>query len=390
MNIEKMQHYLRDNNLDGWLLADFHARNNIAIEMLDISGMISRRWFYFIAAEGEPVALVHSIERDKFEHLPGRMIPFSGYMELEKMLADLLGSVKRIAMEYSPKNRLPYIGLVDAGTIEMIKELGLEIIPSSDLVANFKARMTPEQMAAHRIAARNVVEVKEAAHRFIADALKEGRTINEYDVSRFILEQFEKLDMETDHPPNCSIDANAGNPHYEPTAERSAEIKKGSLVLIDLWARLKHADGIYGDITWMAYAGTKEEIPQKYVEMFKVICAGRDAAVEFLRENIEKRPVFGAEVDNVCRKAITEAGLGELFTHRTGHSIHSEVHGPGPNIDNLEAEDSRQLQPGHLFSIEPGVYNNECGLRTEIDVMITHEGIEVTTLPLQTEIVPLL
>ena len=290
----------------------------------------------------------------------------------------------------SPKNRLPYIGLVDAGTIELVREIGLEIIPSSDLVANFQARMTSEQMAAHRIAAHNVVEVKVQAHEFISDALKNGRKVTEYDVCRFILDQFDKLDMEPSHPPNCSIDANAGNPHYEPTAECSAEIKKGSLVLIDLWAKLKHADGIYADITWMAYAGAKEEIPQKYTDLFNIIAAGRDAAVDFLRENIDKRIVYGAEVDDVCRKAITDAGQGEYFTHRTGHSIHSEVHGPGPNIDNLEAEDSRMLQEGHLFSIEPGIYTKEYGLRTEINVLISNEGTEVTTLPLQKEIVSLL
>lgn len=285
--------------------------------------------------------------------------------------------------------RLPYIGLVDYGTIELVKSFDIEIVSSADLVANFLARLSPEQMAAHRIAANNVIEIKDNAFNFIKEHLTAGKPVTEYHVASFVLDEFQKYDMVTIECPIVGVNGNAGNPHYEPTAEKSATIKKGDLVLLDLWGKMKHPHGVYADITWVAFAGTADEIPAQYRSLFNIVLKARDTAVAYLREHVDSRPVFGADVDDACRKVITDAGYGENFLSRTGHSIATEIHGPGPNIDNLETEDTRKLQMGHLFSVEPGIYLPDVGFRSEINVLIGHDGVEITTLPLQTEIVPL-
>lgn len=389
MDIKNIQAYLNEHELDGWLLSDFHARNNIAVELLHLDGIVTRRSFYFIPAKGEPTGIVHAIEQDKFSSLPGELITYSAYKLMEKELASCLEGHKRLVMEYSPMGRLPYIGLVDAGTIELVKSFGIEIVSSADLVANFQARLTPEQIATHRIAANNLFEIKENTFDFIKKALNDKRTINEYDVVQYILGQFKKYDMTTAHPPICAVDSNAGNPHYEPSKDKSSFLKKEQLILLDIWAKVIHPRGVYGDITWMAYIGTADDIPKKHKQLFGIIVNARDTAVDYLRKHIDKQPVYGSEVDDVCRKVIKDAGYGEYFIHRTGHSITSTEHGPGPNIDNLETEDRRKLQKGHLFSIEPGIYMPDCGFRTEIDVLINYNGAEVTTIPIQTEITPL-
>ena len=293
-------------------------------------------------------------------------------------------------MEYARHGRLPYIGLVDAGTIELIRSFGKEIVSSADLVANFQARLTPEQIATHRMAAHNIIQIKERAFDFISESLKSDTKITEFDVVQYIRKLFFEYDMESEDGPNCSVDAHAGDPHYEPTKENSAVIAKGQIILIDLWAKLKHSDGVFADITWMGYAGKRDEIPQKYVEIFQVLSDARDTAVDYLRTHIGSQPVYGSQVDDAVRKVIEKAGYGKYFTHRTGHSITDQIHGTGPNIDNLETEDTRKLQHGHLFSIEPGIYMDDCGFRTEIDVYIGHDGVEVHTLPYQTEILALL
>jgi len=389
MDITRVQQYLSDNKIDAWLLADFHGRNEIAVRAMGLSSHLTRRACYFIPARGGPVALVNPIEKSRFTHIAGEVRTYRGYRGLETELARLLKGLKKVAMEYSPLGRLPYIGLVDAGTIELVRSFGVEVVSSADLVAAFQARLSPARIDSHRRAAGLVNQTKDEAFAYIADELRAGRSITEYDVCRLITERFHSHGLIFDFAPNCSVDANAGDPHYEPTPEKSAPIKKGSLVLIDLWGRFDNADGVYADITWMAYAGPKAEIPKEYAEKFAVLTQARDAAVEFIKQNVSQRPLKGAEADDVCRAVIEKAGLGEYFTHRTGHSIGSNVHGDGPNIDNLETEDGRMLQPGHLFSIEPGVYTKDHGLRTEINCLITESGAEVTTQPLQQEIVAL-
>ena len=389
MDIAAIQDYLGEYELDGWLLADFHGRNTIAVNLLGLSGLVTRRSFYYLPAVGEPTAVVHAIEQDKFKDVPGRIITYSGYKTLEQELARLLAGAGRVAMEYAPMGRLPYIGLVDAGTVELIREFGVEVTSSANLVAYFQARLSVEQIAGHRIAAHNLIEIKDRAFRHIRESLDNNTRLTEHDVVQFILQQFEEYDMTTASAPICGVDGNAGNPHYEPPAEGSAEIRRGNLILIDLWAKLKQPGSVFGDITWMGFAGTREEIPGKYTDLFAVLTAARDAAIQFVRSNIETKPVRGAQVDDVCRKVIADAGYGQYFTHRTGHSITTDEHGPGPNIDNLETEDGRKLRKGHLFSIEPGIYMDDCGFRTEIDMLIGYDGAEVTTLPLQTEIMAL-
>lgn len=386
--LEDIQAYLQEHEIDGWLLADFHCRNDIAVAMLGLKGLVTRRSFYFIPSQGEPTALLHAIEADKFSGVSGEHILFSSYKRLEEQLRKILDGYNRIAMEYSPNGRLPYIGLVDAGTIELVRSFGCEIISSADLVANFQARLSPEQVAMHRIAAHNVIEVKEKAFGFIQESLADGKEITELDVINRIHALFEEYDMETEENPVCAVDANAGNPHYDPTTNPSP-ITMGQIILIDLWGKVKHDDGVYADITWMGYTGKRSEIPKRYVELFGYLAVARDRAVEFIRERIDSQPVHGSEVDDACREVIAKAGYGDAFKHRTGHSITSHIHGPGPNIDNLETEDQRRLQKGHLFSIEPGIYLDDCGFRSEIDALITPHGVEVTTLPLQTEILAL-
>lgn len=389
MDTVAIQSFLNEHDLDGWLLADFHGRNHIAVAIIDPPGPLMRRSFLYIPAEGRPVAIVQALEKSRYEHLDADLVVCIGYKELEAALKKTLGTGRRIAMEYSANGRLPYVSLVDAGTVEYVRDLGNEIVSSGDLVASFEARLSVEQIASHRMAARNLIEIKDKAFRFIAERVGSGKELCEYDVVSFVQSCFDDYDMETAFGPNCSVGANAGNPHYEPAPDGSAAIGRGRIVLLDLWAKLNTPRAVYGDITWMAFTGAKSEVPSAAAEMFGIIAKARDAAVGFLRENIDRRPVFGWEVDDVCRKVITAAGYGEQFIHRTGHSITTSEHGPGPNIDNLETEDQRRLQKGHLFSIEPGIYTAEIGLRTEIDALISHEGLEVTTLPLQTEIVPL-
>ena len=387
--IKEIQAHLVKQELDGWLMADFQGRNDVAAAFLNFPEHLTRRFFYMIPAVGEPTILAHNIEKLKFGHLEGKLIPFTAYVDLERYLAEVLVGKKKVAMEYSPKGRLPYIGLVDAGTIELVRESGVEIVPSSDLVAKFLATLSSEQIEAQRGASTLVVETVGAAFDLIGERLAAKQTVNEWDVVSFIVDRFDKNGYDTEHGPNCSVGKNAGNPHYEPTSEVSTEIKMGDLILIDLWAKKRSEHGAFADITQMAFAGSKDQINPKYVEQFAVLCKARDAAVDFVREHIGKRDLSGSEADDVCRVVIVEAGLGDAFTHRTGHSIHASVHGPGPNIDNLETEDDRLLQPGHLFSIEPGVYFADYGIRTEINALITADGVVVTTLPMQTEIRPL-
>ena len=389
LDITRIQEYLQKHQLDGWLLADFHARNTIAVELLGLSGIVTRRSFYFIPSEGKPTALVHAIEQDKFEGIQGTHIIFSGFRALEEKLETLLSGCHRVAMEYSPKGRLPYIGLVDAGTIELVKGFGIDVVTSADLVAAFQAALSVEQIALHRIAANNLIEIQNTTFSFIRESIVSGKTVTEYDVVNFMRDQFSAFDMEAAFGPNCSVDGNAGNPHYEPLSGKSTTLRRGQLILLDLWAKVKQSGAVYGDITWMGFAGKKEDIPERYTHIFAVLMKARDEAISFLRANIDSRPVYGWEVDDAVRNVVTAAGFGDYFVHRTGHSITTSEHGTGPNIDNLETEDTRRLQNGHLFSIEPGIYMKDCGFRTEINVLIGHNGVDVTTLPLQTEITAL-
>ena len=386
--IGKIQAELAKAGLDGWLLYDFHGTNDIAVRFLGLRGILTRRSFYYIPASGGPVGLVHAIEKAPWQNIPGTKRYFSSYRALEAELAETLKGAKRVAMEYSPFGRLPYVGKVDAGTVELVRSFGVEVVSSADLVAAFDARLTEEQIATHRTAADNLNRIKDEAFAFIKSALANGRTVTEYDVVRLMLDRFVQTGMVTDFDPICAAGPNGGKPHYEATKTVFSESKKGDLIVLDLWARLDAPGTITADITWMAYAG--EVPPDLYERQFALLGRARDAAVQQIRDQWGRKEIYGYEVDDVCRNVIVKEKLADHFTHRTGHSIATATHGPGPNIDNMETEDRRQLMPGHLFSIEPGLYFNDYGMRSEINVLITENGPEITTQPVQQTIVRLL
>lgn len=382
--LQQIQGELARNGLDGWLIYDFHGKNDIAVRFLNLRGIITRRSFYLIPAAGAPIAFVHAIEKKPFEALPGKKIYYSSFRILEEELRRTLEGKKRLAMEYSPNGRLPYIAKVDGGTLELIRSFGVEVVSSANLVAKFDACLSAEQIASHREAITHLHEIKDATFKLIKSRVDNGKPVTEYDIVRFMLDCFDRAGMITDDAPICGVGANAGKPHYVPPATGSAVITRDCLVLIDLWAKMNRPHAVYGDITWMCYTGST--VPNDYAEHFALVCMGRDAAVRFMKEHWGKEDLYGYQVDDVCRSVIDHADLGPYFTHRTGHSIAEDTHGPGPNIDNLETEDRRKLMPGHLFSIEPGLYFDDHGVRTEINVLITPAGPEITCTPIQDEI----
>lgn len=384
-----IQAALAAENLDGWLLYDFHGSNPIARELAVLEGFVSRRWFCWLPREGQMTVIHHTMERAPFDHLTGNHRHYLGWPELDEILRDTLGGAQRIAMEYSPDNAIPYVARVDAGTIDKIRGWGKEVVTSADLVGQFLARCTRNQIAGHRRAATALIQIKNEAFDLIASAVRDERLLTEYDVVEYVRSQFEARGMMTDDGPICAVDAHAGSPHYEPHEGRSAQIKANQLVLLDIWAKETTANSIYGDITWTAYTGST--VPAKMNEVFQIVRAARDRAATFLNGQFAGgiRPK-GCDVDDAVRKVIVDAGYGEYFIHRTGHSIGTEVHGAGTCIDNLETNDQRRLLDGMIFSIEPGIYLPEFGIRSEIDVLIESSHAVVTTLPLQTEITPLL
>ncbi|MEE9464852.1 MAG: M24 family metallopeptidase [Candidatus Neomarinimicrobiota bacterium] len=390
--LSSFQKFLQDQELDGWLLYDFHQLNPFAYLFLPLDqGVFSRRWFYFMPAKGEPQILVHRIEENYFTHLAGARRPYSGWREMEAGLSDLLKGSSRIAMEYSPGAALPYVSKVDAGTLEMVRTTGVEVVTSADIIQYFHSRWTPAGYQAHMATVPVVHKVREQAFRTIAEATRDGRAINEYDIQQQIVAGFTAAGLEFDHEANVSVNANAALPHYQPTAEVSAPINKGDLVLIDMWCKQAgNPEATYVDITWMGFVG--KEVPEKYAAVFAVVKAARERAVAFIAERLAAgKSVVGGEVDDACRQVIEKAGYGEYFTHRTGHSIDTEVHGAGVNIDHLEMRDDRTLIPGVGFSIEPGIYlPGKFGIRTEIDAYMSEDGVEVTTAPSQEEVLPLL
>lgn len=388
--IEHIQQRLRDTGLDGWLLYNFRGTNVFATKILEMPAdvFLSRRHFYFIPAIGEPRKLVHGIEQFALDHLPGTKAVYSKWTTLQDGVKSLLAGAGTVAMEYSPGNAIPYLSKVDAGTIEFIRSFGTTVVSSGDIVQYFEARWTDEQYQDMLESAHVLRRTVDVAFSFIGDELRAGRTVTEYDVQQTMLREFAAHEMITYADPNCSVNGNGANPHYEPTKERSSVIRKGDYVLIDLWAKKKKPGAVYADITWVAYVG--ETIPEKYQRVFDVVKGGRDAAVDYLKQEFAAgRKVAGCDVDDVTRRYIEERGFGEYFIHRTGHNIGEEVHGNGANIDNFETHDERELIPRTCFSIEPGVYlPEEFGVRLEIDVYIGDKGeVTIPGLPIQQEIV---
>ena len=393
MKIKEIQRELTTLGLEAWLLYDFRGINPIAQNVAGLAeAHITRRWFCLIPAQGEPRWLVHKIETSNFVDVPGTTTLYAGWQELNEAMRALLTGIKTVAMEYSPDAAIPYVSRVDAGTLEWIRAFGVEVRTSAELAQRMEARLNEAQAAGHQASARLVLQAKDYAFTWIGTQLNDGKTITEYDVQQEILGQFERMELVTDHPPIVAVNAKSSDPHYAPTATDTQEIRVGDFILIDLWAKQKEPDAVFADTTWVAYAG--KTVPAEYVEIFEIVREARDRAVRFIRERWDSgEPVHGYAVDDCVRGYITEKGYGEFFIHRTGHNIGTVIHGNGVNLDNLETRDVRTLIPGVCFSIEPGIYLNDFGVRTEIDVFLAgpgKDGVKVTTAPVQNQVLPLL
>ena len=393
MNITQIQTALTELNINAWLLYDFRGINPIAQNVAGLAeAHITRRWFCLIPAQGEPKWLIHAIETSNFVDVPGSIAHYTGWQELNENMAVLLADVHSIAMEYSPNAAIPYISRVDAGTLEWIRAFGVEVHTSADLAQRVEARLTEAQAEGHQAAARLVLTAKDEAFAWIGEQLRAGKAITEYDVQQLLLRRFEAMELTTDHPPIVAVNAKSSDPHYAPTATQTQSIKKGDFILIDLWAKQKAPDAVFADTTWVAYAG--ETVPERFVEIFEIVKEARDRTVAFIREKwAAEEPIYGYAVDDCTRAYITAKGYGECFIHRTGHNIGTAIHGNGVNLDNLETRDERALVPGICFSVEPGIYLTEFGVRTEIDVFLAgpgRDGVRVTTAPVQNQVLPLL
>jgi Xaa-Pro aminopeptidase len=401
MNLPAIQSALREHQLDGWLFYDHHHRDPIAYRILglDENSFVSRRWFYFVPAEGEPRKLVHRIESGKLDTLPGSKDAYSSWQELEQKLEVLLDGAINIAMQYSPRNAIMYVAMVDAGTVELIRSMGKNVVSSADLVSVFEAVLTEQQITTHFEAQRRLDAVLAAGWKYIGESVRSGAPITEFNVVTFLQSEIEKAGLWTDHGPNCSAGPNSADSHYEPTEKNSRTIRNGDFVLIDIWAKLAAAGdpkqpdptAIWYDITWTGVIGRDPTTREQLI--FNTVRDARDAAIEAVqRAYAEGRPIAGWEADGAARAVIRDAGFGEFFTHRTGHNIEVSLHGNGAHLDNLETHDERLLLPNTCFSVEPGIYfPGEFGIRSEIN-MITlpsspeHGGSAVVTGPLQREL----
>jgi Xaa-Pro aminopeptidase len=390
VRLEEIQRELRAAKIDGWLFFDHHRRDPIAARILglDGDGMMTRRWLYLIPARGEPRKLVHRIESKVLDALPGKKLVYSGHEELHRILPKLFGSAKTLAMEYSPKNAIMYVAMVDAGSIELIKSFGRRVVSSADLVQKFEAAWTPAQIESHFAAGKLVDRVTQGAFAHAAECVRQVRTLTEFELIAWMKGKYDEFGLETAEGPHAAVGPNAGDPHYEPTREGARKIAESDLLLLDVWGKLKTPDSVYYDITWMGYLG--KTVPEKYAKAFSIVREARDRAIEFIQQNVRAgRPIAGWQVDRVARGAIRKAGLAKYFVHRTGHSIGRDVHGAGANMDDLESHDVRRLIPHTCFSIEPGVYFSEFGIRSEVNVLVEERDAQVTG-PAQSEILRLL
>jgi Xaa-Pro dipeptidase len=391
-DLAAVQKALQDQGLDGWLLYDFRGLNVLARRVLGLNPehILSRRWFYFVPAKGEPRKLVHRIEPHALDAYPGKAQAYLRWQELEAGVQALVTGAKRVAMEYVPRNANPYVSRVDAGTVELVRSCGVEVVPSGDLVQLFEACWDDEQWAMHLEAAKHTRSAFDVAFDFIRQRLKSGSSVRETEVQRRILDHFAAHKLITDHPPICAAGPHSGDPHYAPDPGKDAVIGEGEFVLIDLWAKVDRARSVYSDLTWTCFAGPV--VPQRYTEIFNVVARARDAGINRVRDAFAKRqPLQGWQVDKATRDVIEEAGYGQYFVHRTGHSIGQETHGNGANMDGLETREERRVLPRTCFSIEPGIYLAEFGVRSEVNVFVDGQGrVHVTGGAPQTEIVPLL
>lgn len=386
MKLNEIQSALRQQGIDAWLFYDHHHRDPIAYRVLGLpeSLFVTRRWYYLLPAQGEPSKLVHRIEAGHLDSLPGSKREYSGWQELFDALKTILQPYKKVAMQYSPQNLVFYVGLVDAGTVELVRSFGHEIVTSADLVSKFEATWTDEQVQTHYEAGKRVDAIVAEAFKEIGRRVRNGGT-DEYAIHQWFGEAFQREGLVTDDLPIVAVNANASNPHYGPSAEKHSPIKEGDLVLLDVWAKLNQPGACFYDITWMGFVGKAPS--DRHRQIFDIVKSARDAGVEKVKSAFAAgKAIAGYEVDDATRGVIEKAGYGKYFVHRTGHSIGTEVHSNGANMDNLEIHDVRQILPNSCFSIEPGIYLPEFGVRSEVNVLV-HGGKANVTGKIQSEIV---
>lgn len=378
MNLAAIQSALRERNLDAWFFYDHHHRDPIAYRVLGLPEhlMATRRWFYLIPANGEPRKLVHKIESYHLDPLPGEKDLYAAWPELFDGLKDLLGPYKNIAMQYSPNNGVFTISLVDGGTLELIRSFGKNIVSSGDLVALFEATWSEEQIKTHFAARDSIDSITAAAFQEIGRRVRNGGT-NEFEIQQWIMEAFARENIVTSDPPVVAANANSANPHYGPDSSHSQPIREGDFVLLDIWGKKNVPNSVYYDITWTGFVG--KAASDRMREIFNVVRTGRDAGIKFVQDAVAAgKQIAGWQVDDPVRQSIAKAGYGDYFVHRTGHSIATEVHGNGPNMDNLEVHDERRILPNSCFSIEPGVYLKDFGVRSEVNMLVHSNRAEVT------------
>ncbi len=391
-DLKAIQSALCEFSFDGWLLYDFRGSNVLAQRILQMPQgfMGSRRYFYFIPASGTPKKLVHRIESDALDHLPGDKMIYLRWQELEAGMQNIVAGHKNVAMEYSSRNANPYISRVDAGTVELVRSFGPDVVSSGDLISLFESTLTEAQLQSHLEASEVTNAAYGRAWKFIADQVRTHGFVEEMAVSDEIMRHFAEHQMTTYHPPIVGVNGNGGNPHYETGTGTDTRIVEGSFVLVDLWAKQDKPGAIYSDLTRTGYVG--KSVPDKFTQVFRIVAAGRDAGIACVKSAFAKgRPIQGWEVDDAVRGVIEAAGYGPDFCHRTGHSLAQEVHGNGTHMDNLETHETRRILPRSLFTIEPGIYLPEFGVRSEIDIYIHADGsVQVTGGPIQTAIVAIL
>ena len=386
--IHDVQKHLVQQKIDGWLLYDFGGLNSLAREFLklDPEFLITRRLFYWIPAKGSPRKILHKIEPHVLPGLPGDTLPYLKWEELEAQLKAVLAGTKTVAMEYSPRNAIPYLSKVDAGIVDLIRSFGIEVVSSASFLQYYTCVLDEEQFKMHKEAADFLDRTAHKAWEKISHALHKGDQINEHQVRQFMLDEMTAHGFTTEAHPICAVNAHSADPHYEPPKTGSSAIKQGDFILIDLWCKKKHSRAIYGDITRVAVADSRPTSKQQ--EIFAIVRQAQKAATDFVANRYSKgESVKGFEVDQVCRKAIEDKGYGRYFTHRTGHNIYTKDHGPGAHIVSLETLDLRELIPQTCFSIEPGIYlPNEFGIRLEYDVFLSADRKAIVTGGVQDEI----
>ncbi|MFH1017552.1 MAG: M24 family metallopeptidase [Pseudomonadota bacterium] len=389
--LEKVQKAIQAERLDGWLFYDFQGLDPTSRRIVEIpeSNFLTRRWYYFVPKEGSPRKLMHKIEPNSLEHLPGESHFFAAWKELDAGLKKILGSAKTVAMNYSPRNAIPYCSRVDAGTVELVTSMGVRVHPAADLIQQFESAWSDEQLQTHIRAAKVLRTIVDETFRHVAQEIRKGSKLTEYDVQEFIWNRFSSNHLVSDSRPIAAVGPNSGNPHYGPTKEIHLPVRKGDFLLLDIWAKEGTEKAVYADITWTGVVD--ETVPDKYEQIFQIVRGARDASLRLVEESVRAgRKLIGADVDDAARNHISKSGYGEYFIHRTGHNIGADVHGNGAHMDNYETREERKVIPHTCFSIEPGIYMKEFGVRTEIDVYVGETDVMVYGQPIQTTVIPIL